>query len=336
MIMNCLTYMFLSCDDVAWSGWIMSSTSKIQIAGLTLICQVSLYRTSHVQACDRLNRQRSLQCVCKPEPAMQGGEKEYYLATAAEEIYVAPTAQFSLRGFKVAGAQRSVLLLGQSLWHHGSLPGLGLLQINRPLALRIWGDSRHAGSLPCRLHLGADDNCDRSSVPCMGCEVHLQTPWRMEALTADLALVPTDRPDPRSSCVAPAGTFLRGVLDKVGVQPELVRIGKFKSAGDQLLRSDMSVRCTLSSLAAAPAGFDGVCTPMTQWQAKCLVPASTARSSTCANSTNFQSVSHASSSRKHCPDDLNLGSSHTPSRPCSVDPAEGFGLNLMVLGYPML
>jgi len=39
------------------------------------------------------------------EPATQGGEKEYYLATAAEEIYVAPTAQFSLRGFKVAGAQ---------------------------------------------------------------------------------------------------------------------------------------------------------------------------------------------------------------------------------------
>ena len=38
-----------------------------------------------------------------------------------------------------------------------------------------------------------------------------------------------------------AGTFLRGVLDKVGVQPELVRIGKFKSAGDQLLRTDMSV-----------------------------------------------------------------------------------------------
>lgn len=68
----------------------------------------------------------------------QGGEKEYYLASAADEIYVAPTAQFSLRGFKVAG------------------------------------------------------------------------------------------------------TFLRGVLDKVGVQPELVRIGKYKSAGDQLLRTDMS------------------------------------------------------------------------------------------------
>lgn len=40
------------------------------------------------------------------------------------------------------------------------------------------------------------------------------------------------------------GTFLRGVLDKVGVQPEVVRIGKFKSAGDQLLRSDMSVGAT--------------------------------------------------------------------------------------------
>jgi hypothetical protein len=45
--------------------------------------------------------------------------------------------------------------------------------------------------------------------------------------------------DSNGMCV---GTFLRGVLDKVGVEPELVRIGKFKSAGDQLLRSDMSVR----------------------------------------------------------------------------------------------
>ena len=33
-------------------------------------------------------------------------------------------------------------------------------------------------------------------------------------------------------CLPCTGTFLRGVLDKVGVQPELVRIGKFKSAGD--------------------------------------------------------------------------------------------------------
>lgn len=38
------------------------------------------------------------------------------------------------------------------------------------------------------------------------------------------------------------------MLDKVGVQPELVRIGKFKSAGDQLLRSDMSVRRLISPL----------------------------------------------------------------------------------------
>ena len=37
-----------------------------------------------------------------------------------------------------------------------------------------------------------------------------------------------------------SGTFLRGVFDKVGVQPEVRRIGKFKSAGDQLLRTDMS------------------------------------------------------------------------------------------------
>lgn len=37
-----------------------------------------------------------------------------------------------------------------------------------------------------------------------------------------------------------SGTFLRGVLDKVGVQPQVKRIGEYKSAGDQLLREDMS------------------------------------------------------------------------------------------------
>lgn len=37
-----------------------------------------------------------------------------------------------------------------------------------------------------------------------------------------------------------AGTFLRGVLEKVGVEPQVRRIGKYKSAGDQLLRKDMS------------------------------------------------------------------------------------------------
>ena len=35
-------------------------------------------------------------------------------------------------------------------------------------------------------------------------------------------------------------TFLRGVLEKVGVEPQIERIGKYKSAGDQLLRKDMS------------------------------------------------------------------------------------------------
>ena len=37
-----------------------------------------------------------------------------------------------------------------------------------------------------------------------------------------------------------AGTFLRGVLEKVGVEPQVKRIGKYKSAGDQLLLKDMS------------------------------------------------------------------------------------------------
>jgi len=37
-----------------------------------------------------------------------------------------------------------------------------------------------------------------------------------------------------------SGTFLRGVFDKVGIEPQIKRIGKFKSAGDQLQRADMS------------------------------------------------------------------------------------------------
>ncbi|KAG2432803.1 hypothetical protein HXX76_008537 [Chlamydomonas incerta] len=36
------------------------------------------------------------------------------------------------------------------------------------------------------------------------------------------------------------GTFLRGVLDKVGVEPQVKRIGVYKSAGDQLLRRTMA------------------------------------------------------------------------------------------------
>lgn len=38
----------------------------------------------------------------------------------------------------------------------------------------------------------------------------------------------------------PLGTFLRGTLNKLGVEPQVRRIGAYKSAGDQLLREDMS------------------------------------------------------------------------------------------------
>ncbi|KAF8729588.1 hypothetical protein HU200_017533 [Digitaria exilis] len=45
-------------------------------------------------------------------------------------------------------------------------------------------------------------------------------------------------------------TFLRGVLEKVGIEPEIQRIGKYKSAGDQLARKSMSneVREMLATL----------------------------------------------------------------------------------------
>jgi protease-4 len=34
--------------------------------------------------------------------------------------------------------------------------------------------------------------------------------------------------------------FFPGVLDKIGVEPQVERIGKYKSAGDQLARTTMS------------------------------------------------------------------------------------------------
>ena len=36
------------------------------------------------------------------------------------------------------------------------------------------------------------------------------------------------------------GQFLRGIFDKIGIEPQVKRIGKYKSAGDQLLRKDMA------------------------------------------------------------------------------------------------
>lgn len=40
---------------------------------------------------------------------------------------------------------------------------------------------------------------------------------------------------------AVSATFVRGVLDKIGVSPQVERIGNYKSAGDQLSRTEMSV-----------------------------------------------------------------------------------------------
>lgn len=39
---------------------------------------------------------------------------------------------------------------------------------------------------------------------------------------------------------AASGSFVGGVLKKIGIEPQVERIGKYKSAGDQLARSDMS------------------------------------------------------------------------------------------------
>jgi protease-4 len=59
-------------------------------------------------------------------------------------------------------------------------------------------------------------------------------------LAASPAAAPAAAPATTAVPACLAGTFLRGVLDKVGVEPQVQRIGAYKSAGDQLLRRDMS------------------------------------------------------------------------------------------------
>ncbi|KAK9813790.1 hypothetical protein WJX73_010027 [Symbiochloris irregularis] len=55
---------------------------------------------------------------------------------------------------------------------------------------------------------------------------------------------------------AVSGSFLRGVLDKLGVEPQVQRIGKYKSAGDQLLRKDMSEEQRYQLTALLDAVYD--------------------------------------------------------------------------------
>ena len=42
-----------------------------------------------------------------------------------------------------------------------------------------------------------------------------------------------------ASCLC-TGSFVKGVFEKVGIEPQVRRLGKYKSAGDQLSRKDMS------------------------------------------------------------------------------------------------
>lgn len=96
----------------------------------------------------------------------QGGEKEYYLASAIQEVFIPPSASLSLRGFSVSGG------------------------------------------------------------------------------------------------------FLRGVLDKIGVEPQVKRIGDYKSAGDQILRTNMSQYQELQLQEILDDIYDEFCTSVAQSRGK--------------------------------------------------------------------
>ena len=44
----------------------------------------------------------------------------------------------------------------------------------------------------------------------------------------------------KSVVIFSAGSFVAGVFEKAGIEPQVKRLGKYKSAGDQLARKDMS------------------------------------------------------------------------------------------------
>jgi protease-4 len=58
---------------------------------------------------------------------------------------------------------------------------------------------------------------------------------------------------------AVSGTFLRGALDKVGIDPQVRRIGAYKSAGDQLDRRDMSGAQREALTALVEGVYGGFC-----------------------------------------------------------------------------
>lgn len=142
-------------------------------------------------------------------------EKEYYLASAFEEVYCPPTALLLIRGFSVS-----------SLFLRGALDKVGL---------RV------------RWRIGAGGR--REAAGCL-----LQTrEWRQVVVGPGMGTSGCGRRSrqpatwqPGARCPESGASFLARLAPscpahcQLGIEPEVRRIGKYKSAGDQLLRKDMS------------------------------------------------------------------------------------------------
>jgi len=155
------------------------------------------------------------------------GEMEYYLATAFEEIYVPPSAYVSLRGLAVQGA----FLGGESVQR----------LLTSALSCLDGGSHRH---------LSASSASSGNLLHCKG---------RMCGLIAYILPKPQCQ-DHEQGCNMASTTYpnpllllvlmlllvltlmlvVAEVLEKAGIEPQVKRIGKYKSAGDQFARRDMS------------------------------------------------------------------------------------------------
>lgn len=150
------------------------------------------------------------------------GEKEYYLGCACEELYAPPSAYFSLYGL-TAQAQ----FLGGKYWYLNFQLKFSISQQNAIYC--YWYFLWFANKKIVLLGL-------YSAKFQVTYATAIQKP-RVRFIIACLYLylsISKSTNTPNQSVVR------KGVLEKVGVQPQVQRIGKYKSAGDQLTRKNIS------------------------------------------------------------------------------------------------
>ncbi|CAK7323177.1 unnamed protein product [Dovyalis caffra] len=131
-------------------------------------------------------------------------EKEYFLASACDDLYLPPSAYFSLYGLTVQAAFLAELfhMLGMNC----TITSLAIVHTTESHYWKVAIEN---------------ERCSRKNRSRIGIEFCHIVPLLSMAIDKE-------------------STANDGVFENVGIQPEVQRIGKYKSAGDQLTRKSMS------------------------------------------------------------------------------------------------